>query len=479
MISGGRCVRHGRPVSYGPERTIGPDVRLACCLLLIATPAVAQAPPPLPAAADFAAAAVPPPDCAAAVAPDRALTLPELVDVALCRSPATRAGWAGVRSAEARRRQALAGYGPRLDASLGPDVGVSRRWGGGFPAGTDSSASATASLSVGWLLFDFGGREARLDSADAGLAAALSGFADQAQAVVLETALATSVLFAADASLAAAIANRDFARASLDAATARERAGIAIRSDVLQADAALAQAELTLRQAQGQQLVARGRLATALVLPPQTVVRLAAPPPLSGPADLDRSAEALIAEADRLRPDLGLAAANARAAAAGVRLAQSARRPSVSLGAGPALSVGTVGQDVASASVGVTLSIPLFDSGGRTAAVAEAQAEADRAVAQYEGQRQSAAFAVWSSYQAFATEAANLGTARRLLSSATEAARLAQGRYRAGLATVTELLDAQARLVSARQELVGAEFGVRRAELELAGAVGRIGDAVR
>jgi outer membrane protein len=77
-----------------------------------------------------------------------------------------------------------------------------------------------------------------------------------------------------------------------------------------------------------------------------------------------------------------------------------------------------------------------------------------------------------------ATQAANLDTARRLLASAEEAASLAQGRYRSGVATITELLNAQASLASARQQLVSAEFGVRSGELQLARSVGRIGDAV-
>lgn len=432
-------------------------------------------------APDFSAAAVNAPDCApgATAGTPGPLGLAELLDLALCRDPATRAAWAGVKAAAARERQVQAAYGPRLDADAGVDGLVLRRWGGGFPATSDSSASATAGLSLSWLLFDFGGREARFSQAEALRASALAAFADRVQAILLEAGVAYFDLLAAMASEAAARENLRFAENSLAAATARERAGVAVKSDRLQADAAAAQAQLVLRQAEGNLAIARGRLATAVLLPPTTPLAVAAPAPTGDAAMLRQSADALIAEAERLRPDLAQGRANLRAAEAGLGVAEAVRRPSISLGARPTVSFGTQGQDVASASAGVTLNIPLFDSGGRTAAVAEARAEAERAAANLDAASQGAALDVWQRYQRLAVDSANLDAARRVLASSEEAAALAQGRYRSGLATIVELLNAQAALADARRQEVEAEFNVRTAELQLARAVGRMGDAVR
>lgn len=445
-------------------------------LLLFAAPAAVAAAPAAPGP-DWSAARLAAPACAA---PDEArpLALPDLVDLALCRAPATRAAWAAVRAAGFREDQARAAYGPRLDASIGPQVDYSRTSGGGFPSIEDSNATTAARLSLNWLLFDFGGREARLESARAGIAGAVASFADQAQAVVLETGLAYNALVAALEADAAAQANLRFAQVSLDAATARERAGVGIKSDRLQADAAYARAQLQLRQAQGQVETQRGRLATAISLPPTSRLTLAPPEPLEAAPALRQSAEALIADAARLRPDLDFSAASLAAAQANVRLAETARRPSLSFGAGPTASAGTADRDIVTGSAGLTLSIPIGDSGGRTAAVRQARSEAERAEAELQRAQQQAALDVWSRYQALSVDASNLETARRLFTSAEEAAALAQGRYRSGLATITELLNAQASLASAREQLVAAEFGVRSSELELARAVGRIGEAV-
>lgn len=453
------------------------SVAISGLLAAACVPGWAAAPGPTP---DLNAARLPQPACSEfEQPPERPLALDDAVDIALCRSPATRAAWAGVRAAAEREVQARAAYGPRLDASVGTDGNWRRVSGGGLPAVSDTGASATAALSLNWLLWDFGGREARITGAQAVLAAAFASFADRVQAVVLETAVAYNNSVAAAEAVEAARATLDFARTSLDAATARERAGAGIKSDRLQADAAYSRAELALRRAEGILLTQTGRLATALSWPPTTALRLAgAEPPRTAEA-LRQSAGDLIAEADRLRPDLRLQEANVLQAKAALAQAEAARMPSVGLGAGPSFNVGTGGQDVAAGSVGLTLSIPLGDSGGRRSAIREARASAEQAEATLEVSRQQAALDVWSLYQTLSVDAANLETSRRLLASAEEAANLAQGRYRSGLASITELLDAQASLASAREQKVSAELAVRSSELQLARAIGQIGDGFR
>jgi outer membrane protein len=446
----------------------------------IATMAVlAGAPIAVPVQPDFPAAGLAPPACWTEPTATAPLDLPTLVDLALCRSPDTAAAWASVRAAAAREAQVRAGYGPRLDGSIGPGVSVARTFGGPFPARTDSAATASASLSLGWLLYDFGGREARLDSAAAARALALAGFADQAQAIVLETGLGYYGVLSALAAEEAARANLSFARVSLAAATARERAGAGIRSDRLQADAAEAQALLQLRRAEGDLATARGRLATALALPPTTPLVLAPPPRPETAAALQQSAGTLIDRAQALRPDLRLRDADVASAEAAVAQARANQRPSVNLGATtPSLALNSGSSDSVGASAGVTLSIPLFDSGGRTAAIQAARADLEASRLDRERARLGAAQDVWQRFQAFRVQAESLETAERQLRSASEAAELAQGRYRAGLASITELLNAQSDLADARRAQVDAAFGVRTAELQLARAVGSMGDVI-
>lgn len=426
------------------------------------------------------------PACAAP--PARPLTLPDLVDIALCANPATAVAYAASRSAAANVGIARAADLPSLSATVGPTLNRTDYIGsqtfttaGGFSFGATSNQTdfgGTASLALNYLLFDFGGRAARIDTARQQQAAALAQVADTAQGVALTTITAYDSLLANTGAVTAAQATIRFNRSSFDLADAKRRAGVATPADTLQARTALAQAELTLAQAQGNARTAAGQLAVAIGAPPTTVLNLA-PSPALGSADvLTRDVTTLIADAERLRPDLATARANSQAAVAQVRAARSDLKPSVGVSVQDNLGYANSSTDSNRASVGLTVSLPLFDGYGRTYRVAQARAEADRQAALLEQTRQQAGLDVYTQATALRTAIQVLATARELINSATASADIAQGRFKAGVGTFTDLLNAQNALANARQQLVNADFGVRDAQARLARAVGQIGDAV-
>ena len=461
--------------------------RLTLLASLAAAPALAANPDPR----GLIPAARPPvtngPACGDTV-PTRALSLPDLVDLALCRNPATAAAWASVRSAAAGVGIARASDLPSLSASIGPTLSRTDNFrnnvfvsGTGQSFGTSSNSTdvgSTASLALNYLIFDFGGRKARIDAARATQASALASFADTAQTIALSTVTAFNSVQANRASVTAAQASIAFAQRSFDTARGREVAGVATPSDRLQARSSLAQAELTLTQAQGNLRTSEGQLANVIGLPPSLRLDLAAAPPLGSSDLLKSDVDALIAEAERLRPDIAAQRAQVDVASANVRAARSDLRPSVGASVQDNLNYADSSNDRNSASVGVTLSIPFFNGYGRTYAVTQAEAQRDRATALAEQTRQNAGLDVFTNYTALDTAIRSLSTARELIASSTAAADIAQGRYRAGVGTFTDLLNAQSQLASARQQLVQADFNVRTAQARLARAIGGIGAEV-
>lgn len=430
--------------------------------------------------------AVPPAPCAAV--PSTALTLPDLVDIALCANPATTVAYAASRSAAANVGLARAAELPTLSASVGPTLNRTDYIGrqnfttaGGFSFSATSNQTdfgGTGSLALSYLLFDFGGRAARIDAARASQRAALSQIADTVQSVALTTINAYNSLQGNLGAVTAAQSTVAFNRSSFDLADAKRRAGVSTPADALQARTSLAQAELTLAQAQGNARTSAGQLAVAIGEPPTTVLRLAPAPPLASADVLTRDVVTLIADAERLRPDLATARANRDAAVAQVRAARSDLRPSVGVSAQDNLGYANSSTDSNRASFGLTLSLPLFNGYDRTYRVASARAEADRQAALLEQSRQQAGLDVYTQATALNTQIRVLATARELINSATASADIAQGRFKAGVGTFTDLLNAQSALASARQQLVNADFGVRDAQARLARAVGQIGDAV-
>ena len=63
---------------------------------------------------------------------------------------------------------------------------------------------------------------------------------------------------------------------------------------------------------------------------------------------------------------------------------------------------------------------------------------------------------VWQSYQAVKTAEKRVGSARDLLASAQQSAEVAQGRYKAGVGSILDLLTAQSALANARAQEVQA-----------------------
>jgi len=331
---------------------------------------------------------------------------------------------------------------------------------------------------VNYLIFDGGGRRAQIDAATAQQRAALASYADAAQGVILNVVTAYNSLAANRANETANLANVAFARQSRDLAAARKNAGVATAADQLQGETSLAQAELTLIQTRGAIATAAAQLAVAVGLPPTRSLDLAPPPPLASGDLLKLGADGLIADAERLRPDIIAAKANVDAAAANVRVAQSAGRPSFNMQASNSVSAidTTIDRNVVSA--GLSLSVPLFSGWNTRYNIASARAQLDQQQALAEQTRQQAGLAVYSNFIALDNALSSLATARVLIRSATQSADLAQGRYKAGAGTYADLLNAQSALANGRQQLVQSEFNVRTANAQLARAVGGIGEAI-
>lgn len=269
-----------------------------------------------------------------------------------------------------------------------------------------------------------------------------------------------------------------FARQSRDLAAARQKAGVATPADRLQAETTLAQAELTLIQTRGALATSAAQLSVAIGVPPQTVLNLAPPPPLAKGNLLRAGADALIADAERLRPDIVAARAAVDSADANVRAQLSAGRPSLSATVSNNLNQSNAAFNNNSGAVGLSFQVPIFSGYAQRYSIAAARAEAERQRAIAEQTRQQAGLAVYSNFIALDNSLSALSTARTLVASAEESAALAQGRYKAGVGIFADLLNAQSALAAARQQLVTAEFNIRTANAQLARAIGGIGDAI-
>lgn len=402
------------------------------------------------------------------------LTLADVVSFALCRNPQTRDSYAAIELQAAQLGLARGAYLPTLDATLGytrnyQDSPQNSEF---VTARAGDYNQSAAGLTLGYLLFDFGGRAAERDRAQALLDAALASGDRAVQDLLFNAVQSYYQTRAAQAQLTAAREAETTSATSLDAANSRRELGVAIPADVLQARTAHSQAVLARIQADGDLKIAQGQLANVLALDAHQPVTLA-DAAISAPAtELAASAAELVAAARRRRPDLLAGAAQQQAAQADIASARASGRPQLGFSANSTNTrTSGLGSNTRSA-LGLNLSIPIFTGFTTTYRVRSAEAQLAGAQAQQDALNQQIALEVWTAYQQLQTAAQAARTTDDLLASALAAQETALGRYKAGVGSVLDLLNAQSALADARQQQVRARFDFDVARTSLALALG-------
>lgn len=435
----------------------------------------------------------PPAEAAAAATPPalpQTLSIADVVDIALRNNPATQISWAQARSAADLYGAARGTLLPTVNGNVVASRSTTTTQTTQNPAaskadsltGTSATSVATnrkdltPSITLNYLLLDFGGRNANIDVARQTAIAA-----DLSHNATIETTILTveDAAFNFLASRALRDAQRisvDQARTALDAANARHNVGVATVADVLQAQTALSQAELQLESLQGTLDVTRGSLAANMGLPANAHFDIPEVPADTSVYFVTDSVDAFIGEAVRFRPELAAARAQAKAASDQIAVARSAEFPSLNLSS-------TASRDYAQPprfnsrqfSMQLGLQVPIFNGFTRDYNLKSAQDLLIAANARTELTRQQIEFQVFSSYYSLRTSTDRVRTSEALLASATESERVARGRYQEGVGSIVDLLIAQSALASARAQEIDARWTWRMSLAQLAHDVGTLG----
>jgi outer membrane protein TolC len=408
---------------------------------------------PTIAPADTSARAAIPPDLADRI---RRLTLGEIVDLGLRSNPTTRLAWANAHTAASVYGSERGAWYPSIDGDVSA-VRIKTAASQGRSAVEQSVF--TPSVTLNYLLLDFGGRSGRVSSARHQLLSASFRHNAAIQDVVLQVQIAYFQYLANRALLRAQHTTVEEAGTNLVAAEERRRVGLATIADVLQSRTAASQAQLTLQTIEGNVQTTRGALALSLGLPANLPFDVDTTVAIADVASLADSVNAIIATALQGRPDLAASRSEVEAALAGVTEARGALLPSLGFSATAGRTYATTIPDGAdSYSLSLGLSIPIFNGFSRQHDLRAAEFEAEAARARTETLRQEVVFQVFSAYYALQTATRRVRTSQDLLASATQANEVALARYKAGVGSVLDLLASQSALASARAQRVEARL---------------------
>ena len=230
--------------------------------------------------------------------------------------------------------------------------------------------------------------------------------------------------------------------------------------------------------AEGTLKTAYGTLANVMGLSASQPLKLA-PASQSRPFEqIDQDINALIEQARNLRPDLLASEAQLKAALASVDARRASAKPTVSVAMSNNYQDGNQLSASNNTALGMTVTIPLFNGFSPTYAIRSAQANAEVQAAQRDQLRLQISLDVWRAYQNLRTSNEAIRAATVLLSSAEESARLAYGRYKAGVGNILDTLNAESALASARQQKIQANLNWNIARATLAQAIGGLDNAM-
>ncbi len=412
---------------------------------------------------------------AAIIPPSGPLSLAGLVLAAMSNSPSTVQAWQAARAAEAARRQASSQYYPDLTVSGQASEQKSDA------TGQDLRTTAYGpAATLTWLLLDTGGRGGRIESAEQALVAANFEYNKAWQDLLRDVASAYYAYYSAQASVQAAKDNVEATEKTHQAAKQREAAGLATRLDVLTARSDYEESLSSLESAKGKFLNARGNLAVAVGLPADTELQII-PPSGEPPTQLAKdSVREIVDSALGRRPDVAARRAKLKAKLAEVKSANSDLWPSLSAGGQAGKTWNNYDMDSIEDNdtytyMGyVALKWQIFDGFLSIAKKRQAEAEAEAARAALRAAELAASSEVWSSYQDFQTAIQQYAFSKAYLESSKESYDLAMEGYDAGLKSILDLLNAQSKLSSARNQMIQNEKDLYVALIKLAHATGRI-----
>jgi outer membrane protein len=246
-------------------------------------------------------------------------------------------------------------------------------------------------------------------------------------------------------------------------------AGSRAISDLYQQQASVASARSAVVEAQRALELAKVDVIQTLQLDPRGTYSFA-PPVVNDSAAASRTydLDSLMTRAFATRADLAAEASRVSAAGQGVKAAQGSRWPTLSLTAGYS-SVYSSATDVSFAdqldqrrggSIGIGVSIPLFDRGSTDLATQRALIDEGNAKLALATQRQDVALQVRRAYLDNQAAQQQLAAAQAQQRAADLAVSATQERYRVGAATLVELTQARATQVQAASAAVNARYNL-------------------
>lgn len=403
------------------------------------------------------------------------VSLPDLMQIAVCNNPALSAEYMLLKSKEAALGASKGQYLPSVTLT---GQGTLQKNKIEHADSTTRSEPYYATASAQWLIYDFGGRSSQVGQNKALLSATNYSYNAALQELILKVNNAYLNTLSAKASLESyKESNKTYQRAYQESKK-RYDLGMVTLVDKLQAKTSYEQSQLQVVKAENSLRQAQGNLATLLNLNPATEIKLLEikDDGLITKLEAGDEIKKLMEEALNFRPELKAGESSVLASKKSISYARTGALPSLS-----AIANGTYGDNWKHSNpynlngeVGLKLSWPLFSGMSTMYQIDQAKFLYEQSQKNLDDQRNAVLNEVWSYYQNYQTGVKAYEISKQILATAEENSRVAFRYYEVGKVDILNLLNANSKLADAKQGVVNAFYGLLIDKAQLYRAVGRL-----
>ena len=418
-----------------------------------------------------------PEDCPA---PDwQQLDFAQSIATGLCHHPETRAAYAAIEKQAAAWGETQGSYLPTLSLSYRKERSQQKTAvKSAIPAARTRQYPGRSLLELQWVLFDFGERAARSAQNRSQIKAAAAAYDRQLQQRYRTIANHYLNLDIEQRRMEIAKQNMDVTAEGKASAQTLHEEGVVIAADVSQAEVEYDAARLQYLQAERDRDNAAAALAESMGYPANTALHHAPLPDDPFSADTFADIEQLIGAAMDTHPDIKEAKAALEATKAAVQAVKKAGAPQVFLYANTQDNAhlrtgGGLSYRERENTIGLGIRWPLFEGYKRHYQEKALLAQQEQEEAALAALQSRLSLEMRQAYRQLTTAVEKQAIAEKSAASAQFNYQTRLGRYRAGVGSLNELLQAQRSLNTMRIALADATRERHQAALQLLFSVGK------
>ncbi len=401
------------------------------------------------------------------------VSLIDLIKIGICNNPSLNADYMIYKESKENLKASKSEYFPKIDLSSS----INKQSFKNKNEKSKENNPYNINLGLSMLLYDFGGRSARIDSFKSYLANSGFNYNTALQNLILSIHIAYFELLGAKEDLLSAKANETMYKKSYDEASRKYEVGLAALNDKLQTKTSYEQSKLKVIEMENAVKQYEGNLAIILNLSPQTTFMLKEPPKDRDLTALNKedTLDKIIEQAIKERTEIKAQEENINVANLSLQELRASRYGSLSLSAESGYNNSWKDEYNYKRDnvIGVNYRLPLFTGFETSHKISSAKHKRQQERYLLDDIKNKIKNEVWSAYHDYNTALKSYEVSKELLKSAKENERVAFKSYEVGQTDIINLLTAESQLADARDTVVNAFYTVLISKATLYRSIGR------